>query len=236
MKCEHCGGEIANDSFFCEFCGSQLVSGGNTSNSGNKSGLVWSLIVLIVMCGIIIAVLADKLSNKDRELQDAIYNLNNYSDLYENEKSANQQYSDEISELKQFKDIVSSVYPIIITDIEIGNTYSDGSIETEFGNTLYDYNTMYLKPKIYYTGLASGSQYLKIKWIRPSGDLSVGSSSPYGYSQASSYYLSEGRNEVILGGWGGPNRGHWPSGTYRIEIWYNDICLKAKTFVIQQKK
>ena len=39
-------------------------------------------------------------------------------------------------------------------------------------------------------------------------------------------------NTYSLNGWGNRNKGHWTSGTYRIEVWYENTCLKSKTFTI----
>jgi predicted nucleic acid-binding Zn ribbon protein len=226
MKCSKCGQEIPEGSNFCEACGTKVPG----THYLKRSLIGW--ISLSVLCVIVIVVLSIVLSNTNDDLDYAQREWHSYKWKYENELEANQKAFSENASLKEYKKKVSGIYPIIITDIKIGNTYSDGSIETDYGNTLYEYNTMYLKPKVYYTGLTSGSKRLKIKWIRPLGDLSTGSSAPYGFSQAASYKLLEGENEIELNGWGGPNRGHWSSGTYRIEVWYNDICLKTKSFVI----
>ena len=91
---------------------------------------------------------------------------------------------------------------------------------------------MYLSPKIHYTGLTSDDIQLKVKWYKPSGEMSRGSKSPNGYSQCKEYSIIEGDNELVLKGWGGPKRGHWSSGNYRIEIWYNDVCLGSESFSI----
>lgn len=226
MKCNKCGRDVSEGSNFCEACGTKVPG----AQHHQRKSIGW--ILLSILCVIVIVVLSIILYNTNDNLEYAKNKWQDYYEKYEAEQRAKQEASSENDSLKEFKNNVSKVYPMIITDIKIGNAYYDGLIETDFGNTLYDYNTMYLKPKIYYTGLTSRSQYLKIKWIRPSGDLSTGSSSPYGFSQAASYYFSEGKNEIVLGGWGGPNRGHWSSGTYRIEVWYNDVCLKSKTFII----
>lgn len=185
-----------------------------------------------IVCGIGIIALIIALVNVNEDLDYARNQWFHFSDLYKEEQNANQTSSSENKRLKKFKKSVTSTYPIIITDIKIGNSYYGGDLETGYGSTIYSYNTMYLKPKIYYTGLKSCSPYLKIKWYKPSGELSTGSSSPYGFSQGSSYSVSEGQHELALSGWGGTDRGHWSSGTYRIEVWYNDICLKSKTFTI----
>lgn len=127
---------------------------------------------------------------------------------------------------------IASTYPIKITSIEIGNTYYDGSIETDYGSSLYSYRTMYLKPKISYYGYLSGSYELNIKWYKPSGEISSGTSSPMGYSQRELVYVHTGANDLILNGWGNSSKGHWGSGTYRIELWYGNVCLKSHTFTI----
>ena len=144
-----------------------------------------------------------------------------------------QQKNNEIKQLGNKIESIGKFYPIIIDRIEIGNSDYDGNVQTEYGNKIYDYNTMFLKPKIYYTGLESGDYTLKVKWFTPDGVLSTGNSSPSGFSQSGEYYFYSGDdNTKVLSGWGSNNKGHWKSGTYRIEIWYEDVCLKAKTFSI----
>ncbi len=227
MKCSKCGQEVDAGSNFCEVCGTKVPG---RSNHTNKSSVGW--IIVVILCVIAIVVLGIILHNTKEDLDYARYERNNYYEMYVAEQNAKQETSSENYSLKEFKNNVSKIYPIIISDIKIGNAYYDGTIETDYGNTLYDYNTMYLKPQIYYNGLKTGSQYLKIKWISPSGDLITGSSSPYGYTQASSYYLSEGENVIVLEGCGSPNRGCWSSGRHIIEVWYGDVCLKSKSFMI----
>lgn len=137
------------------------------------------------------------------------------------------------SELSSLKNKVSATYPIIITDIEIANIYASGNIQTNYGNKIYSYSTMYLKPQIKYTGLSSGNRTFKIKWYNPDGSLRTGTSSPYGFSQSESMYVYSGENNTYaLSGWGNASMGNWSKGTYRIEIWYENTCLKAKTFTI----
>lgn len=145
------------------------------------------------------------------------------------------QYYDVNKELLETNSIISNIaetYPLIITDIKIGNVYEDGDIQTDYGKRIYDYNTMYLQPKISYIGLISGTKELKVKWYTPSGYLRRGNSSPYGFSQSYDEYISKGNNTLTPIGWGNENKGNWRSGTYRIEIWYENTCLKSKTFTI----
>lgn len=145
-------------------------------------------------------------------------------------ESAKRSAEDALSTLKQK---VGDSYPLIISDIEIANVTYNGDIETNYGNTLYSSRTMYLKPRIKYYGISSGNKTLKVKWYNPNGTLKIGSSSPSGFSQSESCYIySGGDNAYSLNGWGNSTRGHWNTGTYRIEVWYGNTCLKSKTFTI----
>lgn len=174
-----------------------------------------------------IKLLQDTLSNERdiiKQKNAKIHNLNSSITLY---KDSLQDFELKFASLK-------STFPINITNIEIGNTYYNGSVETNFGNTIYSRYTMYLTPKITYTGINAGrSINLKIKWYNPNGSLSTGDSSPSGYSQQKSIYVYSGQNNTTrLQGWGNKTKGNWGKGTYRIEIWYENVCLKAKTFTI----
>lgn len=127
---------------------------------------------------------------------------------------------------------ITSAYPIKITSIDIGNTYKGGLIETEHGYTLYSSKTMFLQPKISYYGYISGFRDIKIKWFNKSGELIYGNDSPIGYSQGQSVYFHSGFNDISLQSYGNETKGNWSSGTYRIEIWYKNMCLRSKTFTI----
>lgn len=141
-------------------------------------------------------------------------------------------YRWEYYEADEILNSISEEYPLIITDINIGNVYEDGDIQTDYGEKIYDHNTMYLQPKLSYIGLADATKEIKVKWYTPSGNLSRGDSSPYGFSQSGDVYISRGNNTITLSGWGNKNKGYWRSGTYRIEIWYGNTCLKTETFKI----
>ncbi len=129
-------------------------------------------------------------------------------------------------------DRLGNMMPIAISDIEIANTYYSGSMETDYGYTIYSHQSMYLKPRITYTGIKTGENIdLYVKLYTPSG-LSTGASSPQGYTFSESMYVYSGENTETLLGWGSSSKGHWRSGKYRFEIWYGNVCLKAKSFTI----
>lgn len=164
------------------------------------------------------------------------------SDLRSDLTSANNSLSSKESELSQvqkklsnYQNKVGKHLPLIVTDIEIANHYKDSKEETGFGGTIYSKNSMYLTPRISYIGLVEGTRKFLIKLYRPDGTLSTGSPSsetPKGYSYSSSGYIYEGENKLELSGWGNEKKGNWSKGTYKIEVWYNDKCLKVKSFTI----
>lgn len=135
-------------------------------------------------------------------------------------------------ELSDINNQLKNKLPLIIKDIEIANGDYDGNVETDYGKKIYASSTMYLQPRIKYIGFISDYKTLKVKWYNPDGSLRTGKSSPEGFAQSETYYIMTESNTLTLRGWGNKNKGHWKKGTYRIEIWYEDICLKAKTFTV----
>ena len=178
-----------------------------------------------------ISIRNDSITSKDKQisnLQRDVYNLNV---SLNNEREQRERIENEFS---SFKSSFSSAIPILITDIEIANTYSDGSIETSYGNSIYSSNSMYLQPRITYTGVRNGESItLYAKLYGTSGTLQTGNSSPSGYTFSNSMTISSGEgNTYELSGWGSSNKGNWSRGSYRYEIWYGNVCLKAKSFNI----
>lgn len=165
--------------------------------------------------------------NKYNESQSEIKDLKR-----EKEKLAEDKRSTEEA-LSTLKEKVGASYPLIISDISVGNMTQEGSMDTNYGSTIYSRNSMYLTPKITYYGINTGNKTLYVKLYKPDGTLATGSSSPSGYSYSNSLYVSPGANHTYaFSGWGSSTKGHWKSGTYRFEIWYGSICLKSKTFTI----
>lgn len=201
------------------------------------------LIFAVFGCGVGLFLLNASLGDAKNELlstKSEIGELNgkvsNLSEELDNTKASLKITCEERDEAQQkmndLKELVGSSMPIIITDVQIANTNSNDEIETDYGNTIYSSNTMYLKPKISYTGIRTGENIdLNVKLYTPSG-MSTGSSSPHGYSYSTSIYVYSGENTATLSGWGGALRGYWSSGTYRFEIWYNNVCLRARSFTI----
>lgn len=182
-----------------------------------------------------ISSLNSKVDRLNNEIQEKTESLESMTDNRNRLAESVRQKEQRIDELEsRIKDIASR-YPLIINRIEIGNTDYDGNIITDYGNTIYSSQTMYLKPRIFGIGLASGEINLKVRIVNPENRISTssGTSSDFSvFSYTYSYYVMKGDDSGTLSGWGGTDRGHWKSGSYRIEIWYEDVCLKAKTFRI----
>lgn len=203
MKCPQCGKEIAADSIFCEFCGKQV---GQVQKPVN---LLWMWITIIVVLVVAMSVM---------------WNYQN-GELIRARQDRN--------EIHQTLSDLRTAVPLVINDIQIANTDYDGNVETEAGGMIYSRRSMYLKPTIYYTGYGySGNRTFNIRLYTPYGTLSSGSGSPKGYTYSDEEYIYEGENSTTLSGWGGKDKGHWAKGTYRIEVWYGEMCLKEKIFTI----
>jgi len=207
-----------------------------TGTSSGKGGLVFFLVVFAIatlVLGILYSQLKSdydySLSNSSSwisSLESKISSLEGDLRTAKNERDAAKR------ELSDFRDNIGRTIPFVISDVEIANTDYDGNIETNYGSTIYSSRTMFLMPRIKYTGFSSGNKTLYVKLFRPNGNMSTGTSSPSGYSYSSSAYIYAGQNTISLSSWGGRDRGHWESGTYRIEIWHNNTCLKSKAFTI----
>ena len=192
------------------------------------------LILTVLACGVGLFFLNVSLNDTKNELINARNDINalnskvsNLSEELDNTKTqlriTRKERDEAQHKMNDLKDKVGSAMPIIITDIQIANTNYSGDIETDYGNAIYSSSTMYLKPKISYTGIKTGENInLNVKFYTPSG-LSTGSSSPYGCSYSTSMYVYSSNNTETLSGWGGSSRGHWRSGQYRFEIWYGDV-------------
>ncbi len=116
--------------------------------------------------------------------------------------------------------------PIAISDIEIKNEDQD------YGAAIYSSNTTYIYSRMSVHSLVDGPVDIYVKFYTPDG-LSSGRDSPPGYSYKSTASLTKNQTTMIgVSGWGSSTKGHWKSGSYRIEYWYNGVCLGTKSFTI----
>lgn len=177
--------------------------------SGNHWG--WIFLLVLVFAALIFLYYSERVQREQMEVK-----YDNLEDKYDNYQSK-----------------VSVEYPLIITKIEIGNEYYDGEMNDDFGEKIHSWNTMFLQPRITYYGLKSSTSIrLNVKLFDSDGVMSTGKTSPEGYTYANDRSIDFGHNTCVLSGWGSKNKGRWKAGSYRIEIWYSDVCLKSFKFTI----
>ena len=126
-----------------------------------------------------------------------------------------------------------SEIPFIITKLEVANTDEDSNIIQDYEETIWDYKTKYLTPRITVKPFKSTGTYTIYVKLYKDGSLRTGTSSPSGYSYSSKVTISGNSSQVFtLSGWGSKTAGHWSTGEYRFEIWYDDYCIGSKTFKV----
>lgn len=140
-----------------------------------------------------------------------------------------------VDALKKENDSLKSLYPIYITKIEVANVDSAFKNISSFGKEISAAKSMYLIPRITYSAFnSSKSIELKVRLYGADGKCVTGDSSPNGYSYIYKINdVSPGEYILLLSGWGGSDRGHFGPGTYRYEVWYNEMCLKSITFKLK---
>lgn len=139
----------------------------------------------------------------------------------------NSNSTDSIS--KEYYDYKNAVLkaPIIVRDIKVGNVYKDSKIETQYGETIFEANTMYLEPQIVYVGAKDDHVTLYFK-IETEGYSTV--------SSGNSYKIAAGEHTLTLSGWGNEKPGYWKAGNYTISIWYCDKKIAEDTFIIYESE
>lgn len=156
-----------------------------------------------------------KLSSTSNQLLDAKSNL-----------------EDSKRKLSNYQNKVGEKFPLIINNIELANCTKDmGKVLSDYGKPIYSNKARWIWFRINYDGMVSGTKKLYYRIYDQSGNLKKYSSSPSGYTYSSEQYIYQNNNTVVLFGWGSDSGG-WSKGEYRIEIWYEDICLKSKSFTI----
>lgn len=146
------------------------------------------------------------------------------------------QHTVTIDGLKRFQSKVTKAFPLIISDVEVGNFERDGSLETDYGGAIYQSYSSMLQPRLKIYGLQSDWVRISMKLYTPNGRLWRDDYSPYDCSRSASVQVkpfvqkSIATSDFRVGG----GRGYWSRGEYRMEFWYNDkICLYTATFTIR---
>ena len=135
--------------------------------------------------------------------------------------------------LANYQNKVGKSFPLIINNIELANYTKDREkVLSDYGKPIYSKKSKWIWFRINYDGMVSGTKKLYYRIYDSDGDLKTCSTSPSGFSHSTQEYIYQGTNTSALFGWGSDSSGSWRKGKYRIEIWYEDICLKSKSFTI----
>ncbi len=123
---------------------------------------------------------------------------------------------------------------VTITKIEIGNVTYNGEMLTYYGNTLYENDMKYAKPRLTYNCTRAASDVtLYTKIFRPDGSLVTNSSSPTGYTTTDDADFTTGTAQTLaLPGWGSDDGGYYEKGIWRWEIWFNGRKLGSTSFSV----
>ena len=137
--------------------------------------------------------------------------------------------------LQQESDTLRSLFPMHIAKMEVANADGNGNTISAYGKSISASSSMYLMPRITYWGLKVGDKItLNVRLYDNEGKLVTGSTSPDGYSYSCKVEpIQPNMNTLSLSGWGGADKGHFKPGTYRYEVWYEDICLKQLVFTLK---
>lgn len=204
-----------------------------------KKQVTWVILLLlgVVLCSVGLYSLNDTLSRTKGNLKDAndkIESLNNTIHGLNTDINNKDNYIQKLeNRIRTLEEKVELLPPLTITKVDFANQYYDGTIETNYGENIYSYRSMYITPRITYTGNKGGEINLYFKIFNPNKTLSRGTSSPSWYSYSGTMTVVEGSGEThTFGGWGGSTKGHWAAGTYRFEIWYDTKCIWSGYFDI----
>lgn len=223
----------------------------------SKNKYKWVLLLLaVILIGIIVFFIHNNAQNttiynqdtKILELRDSIIAQNDSIEFQNDvidylvdtftlisiEKDTLEKRLNDSTEIIREQRLVLSKYPFLIQDIQIANVYDGGTIETNYGGTIYSKNSMRLKPKISYVGLVPGTKELGIKWYYPNGNLAICSNCncPSAYTQCEDHDIQAGMHTLTTNAFGGKEKGHWNIGQHRIEIWCEGNKIAERTFYI----
>lgn len=126
-----------------------------------------------------------------------------------------------------------------ITGISLANDDYNTNIIDDYDSRFYAGELRYLKPKIFYKGLASVDKdiTLYIKIIKEDGNLVSGKTSPDGYSYTSDATIIPGSgNSLTITGYGSSSATSYSAGAYKLEIWYDKNKLYEKGFRVYSGK
>ncbi|MDR1867170.1 MAG: hypothetical protein LBQ77_02750 [Treponema sp.] len=126
--------------------------------------------------------------------------------------------------------------PIVITSIYVGNSDAAGQWIHKPGEKLNASEMRYLKTVITYHSKVNTDITLYVKVLTPDGGLiSHPFVSPSGYSFSETRNINRSENLYWdFRGCGRPDRSIYRPGDYRVEIWYENICVGYTTVTLNE--
>lgn len=168
------------------------------------------------------------------DLKSNLSSVNNKLSYTSNQLSTTKSNLEEAKQkLSNYQNKIGKNFPMIINNIELANyTKNRGKMISDYGQPIYSNKSRWVWFRINYDGMVSGTKKLYYRIYDQYGELKTSSTSPSGYSYSTEQYIYQKNNTTVLFGWGADSSGSWRKGGYRIEIWYDNTCLKAKAFTI----
>ena len=113
----------------------------------STSFFMWAAIVVAIILGYLYFTTNDKLDNAYSQISSLNTQIEKQKGNIASLQSSNSSLQSQINGLRQekaqaeqnlqkFRSKVGSSYPLIISDIQVANTYANGTIETDYGNTI----------------------------------------------------------------------------------------------------
>ncbi|GMO38911.1 MAG: hypothetical protein Ta2B_18400 [Termitinemataceae bacterium] len=201
-------------------CSSKILHFGTASTKKKNvkgTNINWTIAFAITAFVLLISMITcGSKNNKITSLETDLYRANiNYSNLIESNK-------------------------VYVNLLSIGNANANKetgkylSWISKPGTRMYTNSIRKLNPEMRYTTEINGEVEFYIKIISPDGIIQD-KDSPKGYSYTLKKALKKGENVYLdLYGFGEVNKSIFPAGSYRVEVWYKDVCIKALPFTIYE--
>ena len=168
------------------------------------------------------------------ELTNDLYTVQNKLSSANNQLSTLKSNLEDINrKLSNCQNRIGKKFPLVVNSIELANyTKNRKNLISDYGQPIYSNKSKWIWFRINYDGMVSGTKKLYYRIYDQYGELKTSLSSPSGYTYSTEQYIYQNNNTTVLFGWGSDNSGSWRKGKYRIEIWYEDVCLRAENFTI----
>ncbi len=196
----------------------------------NKTFLVTLLVAALLGGGLLFTIYQNKIEDELMESESIIGNLSSRASHLE--KSLNLSEQEKLRHEHQYstlKKIVDEQLPILISELQLGSANDTGAILATPGEMLFAEEMRYLKVHMRYIGMQSNEKIeLSLRLYQPDGrmlhlsatdECTLKTSVPVKNGKTCDFVFPDIFSE-------------WQIGNYRLEIWYQDRCLKSQFFTL----